>query len=503
MAGMRANSAGWALAAMMTMGAAACGSAAKSNSGVAGSDAGGAPTSSAGTSSGTGGMSGTSGGATSGASGTAGTTHSGGTSASAGMGGSGGTAMRPVAPTLPAGWVRSEFKGHSGQPSAVIDSKGTAYVVAAGSALWLASLDAKGWGTPQSLSDVSEASVAIAIDAQDRGIAVWEAGAEDTVAARTASYDPQGGWVMGGAIGTAPLFPSEIDLALSKNGSALVVWMDGNDNAAFVRGAQLTGKVWSAPVEIAPSPFASLVRPALGIDDQGHGAVIWRHADDGIITNSCHASVFDGQMWSPPARVGGPANGCYLPDFAMRGNGDGVAVYETIANVTALSYTVAGGFGTNTMISATPDTAYAAMPSLELNATGQGLVAFRESATKDAPFSPFFNTYKAGTGWGQATLITGSTGDMDPSAKVGVNASGQGIATWTTTDHRAGYRSVYASRYSPQTGFEPAILLDAGLNAGGGVQMAADINDAGNIVVAWDRRDDAGDHTMAAYYAAP
>ena len=131
------------------------------------------------------------------------------------------------------------------------------------------------------------------------------------------------------------------------------------------------------------------------------------------------------------------------------------------------------------------------------------MAVWREEAKKDAGFAPTFNVYTAGNGWGQASVIAGSEGSMEPSASVGLNASGQGVAAWTT-EHSNGFRYVYVSRYAPGTGFEPAVLLDAGLNGGGGVILKADINDAGDIVVVWDRRDDEkSSRAMAAYFKAP
>lgn len=432
----------------------------------------------------------------------------GGGAGGASLGGSGGGPARPVAPELPVGWQRRELivAGKlTGVPNAVIDSSGRAHVAArVGNGLAMVSLDQDGFGTPQLLAESFSYGVALAINESDQGVAVWAGLKQDGPDVMTAAFSPQAVWVVGPGIGVPDddsfTSPSEFDVAISKNGTALAVWMDGQASP-FVRSAHYDGNKWSERIDVAASGFAEFVRPAVGIDDQGHGAAIWRHTDDGTVLHDvCHGATFDGAKWSPGARVNGDGDGCYLPSLRLRGNGDGFALFEHEDDVHSINLSSAG-FGAESSLSPSDTmlSAYGANPGLAVNAS-EALAVWREEGPGSSNFKPTFAVHQAGK-WGAAAVIPGDDGDMEPSASVAINASGHGIAAWTSTSQ--GLRRVSAARYTPGVGFEPTFVLDAGLDKGDGVTLSADINDAGDIVVVWDRRDDEKkDRAMTAYFRA-
>jgi hypothetical protein len=414
--------------------------------------------------------------------------------------------IRPTPGELPSGWAaRSEFLGGNvGNPTVAIDAAGKAHVVMDGYTLYVVPFDANGWGTAAEWETESYSTEAkLALNDAGQGVMLWNSDA-DTTAIKSAVYDPETGWTQGDALLGDFTQAVEFDIAVTSTGSALAVWLDSVPDGGFVQSSFFDGATWSTIVDVGRADFGSLVRPAVGVDDLGHGATFWRASDDGVFITHCQGAIFDGVSWATSTRVSGELEGCYLPDMAMRGNGDGIGVYEYEYDLYAMGYTAAGGWQAGVNISNAVDRGtYAGGPEIAFDGAGNALVAWREEVAADSSkYGLFYNRQTAGT-WGSAQTLAMPEGyDMQPGAELAFNSSGNGFLAWAGDDLN-GFRTLFGARYTAGEGFAAPFEIDAGMDGGSGVALEVDINEAGDIVVVWDRRDDDGAHAFATYYDAP
>ncbi|MBN2041649.1 MAG: hypothetical protein JW864_16555 [Spirochaetes bacterium] len=96
------------------------------------------------------------------------------------------------------------------------------------------------------------------------------------------------------------------------------------------------------------------------------------------------------------------------------------------------------------------------------------------------------NRYVPGTGWGASELIeSDDTGDAG-SPVISINNDGKAAAAWLQYDTT--YDNVWVNRYSPESGWETAELIEAE-DDGYAYKPSVAIDNSGNTVVVWRHHD--------------
>lgn len=440
----------------------------------------------------------------------------GGSSATGGSGGVGpdaGELPPPTAPPLPAGWsgpTRFTPPADEGKyasfPAAAMAPSGKAEVlVTSGLHTYWAPFDKGGWGASTALFDRSHHPVTMTI-LPTSGVGVALLGvrdANDAYVATAARRSSAGAWTLDPAIAAAAPDVNEASVALSSNGTALAVWIEGG---ARIKAGRFDGSAWQTPTVLDDTALYDLVQPTVAIDAQGRGVAVWR---DWAVMNptmpgpeELRASTFDGTSWSTAQEISGGKGG-YLPGVAMDASGNAIAIFEGDYDIYAASYSPATGFAAPVPIGrAGQQGAYGAGPEIGFDAAGNALATWREKDSAGA-----IQTWAArhdASGWKPAeTLSTATSADeVDAYRGLSVSPDGHAVTIWSMSHATGGvrYRSFWANRYVPGSGWQPAVQLDDGANASGGATIAAAAADGGKGAVVWERRTLSEQEVFAAWF---
>ncbi|GLH68089.1 hypothetical protein [Geothrix edaphica] len=180
----------------------------------------------------------------------------------------------------------------------------------------------------------------------------------------------------------------------------------------------------------------------------------------------------------------GPA---YLPQVAMDGNGNALAVWQQHDgmrfNLWSNRYTVGAGWGVATLIE-TDNISDASDPQIAVNASGNGLAVWAQH--DGAHRNIVANRYTVGTGWGTAVLIETDNAGNANQPQVVMDANGNGLAVWTQDDGT--YQTVMANRYTAGSGWGTAATIETGI-VGDAFEPRIAIGANGNALAVWVQSD--------------
>ena len=408
---------------------------------------------------------------------------------------------------LPEGWgparaVPTDSTSGTARPGVSIDSDGVAYVLAYGGGdVTLTPFDEDSeWGTPVIRNEDATASRGVvAMNRDDQGFAIWD-GSEDGVELLVARHDPEEGWLEPEPLGTTSGEVDDLALAISRTGKAIVVWVRPS---AAIRAAHFDGSGWSEPVDVSPFEAYDLGFPSVGVDDEGRGLVIWRDVPE--VGSFVAASRFDGTSWSAAENLCSTTDEaglqCYLQSLAMTGAGDAVAAMEVDYTLNAISYSPDAGWGSFEPLVEVERGSYGAHPSLGFDDAGNLLLIWREEID-DYDFRCQALRRSAAGEWSEITQLQPEPGETD-SKILAVAPDGRAIAFFGKGGSGSIPVGFWVSYYTPEGGWGEPALIDEGGNGAGADEVSAAINENGQAVVAWTRRDDSGAAVMARRFDPP
>jgi hypothetical protein len=161
----------------------------------------------------------------------------------------------------------------------------------------------------------------VALNASGAAVVAWSwrraAGGQNVVQAsfRAAA----GGWGPVIDLGTAGTGRSRVGAALSSNGAAAVIWLNGSTLSGA--GRSRTTGAWTSPRTIATNVAASGGR--LAMNPAGNAVAVWPNSATGAIRAALRPA---GSAWQPPVRVSSP--GSFEPRVAVDGASAAVAVWN-------------------------------------------------------------------------------------------------------------------------------------------------------------------------------
>jgi hypothetical protein len=212
-----------------------------------------------------------------------------------------------------------------------------------------------------------------AISPAGEALVVWRGGQ-----IKAAAKPPNGSWEESTTLSEKGHFAALADVTFDGSGNAVAVWqLDKGFEEDVVQAAyRPTGGSWEEPEDLSEGENAFGAQ--LGMDAQGEALVVWAtsegesHAIQGTERPS-------GGAWQSPFDLSAPGELAFSPSLAVNTEGDAIAAWETHA---AGTWSVHGA------------------------------------------------AHPAGTGWGQPTLISASTAAGELFPQVGIDAEGDGVASW-------------------------------------------------------------------------
>lgn len=325
----------------------------------------------------------------------------------------------------------------------------------------------------------------VAMDWHGNAMAVWTQPDTGAPVVWAAKFTATGGW-------TAPQKLETEDtqgagrprVAMSANGTAVVVWEESDGTRRSIWGARHT-TTWSTPTRLELSDETAEF-PNIAINGNGNGMAIWRQrvgVNYRLFGSRYNATTgFAGAL---PIENSATNQVEQNFDIAVDEVGNAMAVYAygVDANVHANVYDVgAGGWGTPTLLG--PGSAgNQASPKVAMDSAGNAMVVWFLQA--DAKVST--RRYSPQAGWGTVTPIEPTTG-VTLFPHVGIDEAGGAFSIWRQTEPGApGVRRVLVSR-SVGGSWETPTRLDP-MNPGNSDSAKIAVNAGGNAFAVWTQSD--------------
>jgi hypothetical protein len=235
------------------------------------------------------------------------------------------------------------------------------------------------------------------------------------------------------------------DVALDAQGDAVVVWtrfLSGSVRTGSTYAVEATSRRgaagdWQTPVRIGTqanaggTPFLGVPRPHVALDAHGNAFAIWQapHPSGSIVVQSA-VKPHDSDAWQAPATLSGLSEDGELPQLAVDGAGDAVAVWQGSFGTGVLTRAAARAAGSNSWsapatISASGDNF---QPEVAVDSHGNAIAIWARSNSRgyliEAARRP------AATGVWQLPAAVSTPDDNNGAPSVGLDPRGNALAVW-------------------------------------------------------------------------
>jgi len=284
------------------------------------------------------------------------------------------------------------------------------------------------------------------------------------------------GWGQPEVLADPAVFDSPVGVSLDGDGqgNAIAVWAPATEVYAPVRARRYSAiEGWRAVETIAPAGSGSVNTPTVQMNARGDVVSIW----GGYGGLRASASIAGG-AWQSPVLLGDPA--AQMWSWGLDDEGRALVVWLSGGGVFARRLDPGAGWGQPALVPGA-ESQVSQAPNVVVSGSGNALVVWPRGETLGANQEFWANSFDPRLGWGAPhRLAPQQASSRVSSARVFVNASGDGLAAWYEHDASAAASGVlHASRYDRTTGFGPAEAL--GPSAGSAT--AAAIDSGGNVLV--------------------
>jgi hypothetical protein len=264
------------------------------------------------------------------------------------------------------------------------------------------------------------------------GAGIRGAGGERLVSPLTYSFTTRDGQWQGRALA------EEIDIGgisfpqvgLGANGVGFAVWTQNSTNPfpnAYANRYQ-PGIGWGIAT---PLDIRSANAPQVVVDASGNALAVWQQ-NDGSRVNIL-SSRYANSAWSTPVSVDATDNNANTPRLAMDGNGNAIVIWLQADNPVSNLYA---------------------------------------------------NRYSNGS-WGTPVPLEPSINPTPRDITVAASENGDAMVVWSQAETHGGTESIYASRFSPASGWSAAIPIES--HGGSAYFPGVAMDSSGNAFVVWQQ----------------
>ena len=363
------------------------------------------------------------------------------------------------------------------------------------------------------------AAPAIAMDQAGNAMVVWRQTDNGTDEVMLRRYDATAdAWVPSSSLDSSAHGISEPDVAMDSSGNALVVW----NSQLYENGSyylQVFARYWSADTEswsvmkqISSDDIEGFFNPRIGFDDSGNAIAVWirEPADsndpDALVYNRYNAGV---GSWGSPAEAFDIEKDRYEAlDMAVDTQGNAIVVWvnaddsylpDAVNSVQASRFdAVTGNWSVPLRLDSYNASGEAHDPQVIFDVEGNAHVAWwRDRRTEPSIFGQVYaNRYDAETGgWNtSATRILGARDDDEGRfPTLAVNEAGEAIMAIEAGE-------VYVSRFEGSD--ETWSTAESVSDYGGGPQGDIGLDERGNALVVWKKKEGSAYNLFASRSAA-
>jgi len=378
----------------------------------------------------------------------------------------------------------------------------------------------KAWTNPTSLADNISPdgqgvwNPQVAMDDNGNAVIVWSQSDGSNSQIFKSEYR-KGTWTNPSSLtdnispdGTGALWGSP-QVAMDDNGNAVIVWSQSDGSYDQIFKSEYRKGTWTNPSSLADniSPNGGEVGwfPQVAMDDNGNAVIVWQQYD-GNGYYQIFKSEYRKGVWTNPSSLadnispnGGEA--WWNPQVAMDDNGNAVIVWSQSdgSNWQIFKSEYRNGIWTNPASLAdniSPDGQGADGPQVAMDDNGNAVIVWKQYDGSN--YQIFKSEYRKGVWTNPSSLsdnISPNGGEAWWFPQVAMDDNGNAVIVWERRDD-SGWQ-VFKSEYRNGAWTNPASLADNISPDGEGVyypQVAMDDN--GNAVIVWEQYDGSGNYQV-------
>jgi hypothetical protein len=281
-------------------------------------------------------------------------------------------------------------------------------------------------------------------------------------------------------------------MGIDANDVSLAIWPGPTNNGRsdeLVASRHPPGGSWSAPVSLGTGPHGA-DELALAVSANGTAVAVWI-----LPRTAVRYSHFDGTSWGEPGDVGSlAADSLARPSVSLDATGKGLVVWRDVAPGDVIGASRFDGTEFDTPTDLCPESATECyLPAVAVNAEGDGTAAFELDYTLSAV------SFDRALGWQtpeRVSLLDRANYGAEP--KLGYTGAGDLIAIWREEISDYDYRCMSAVKSSAGWSAPRELQPDSGETQSKALAVAPD----GRAVAIWGTTGTAmaGTRFWAAYY---
>lgn len=356
---------------------------------------------------------------------------------------------------------------------------------------------ADGWGTPQPVSDGSNAAdnPQVAIDADGNAIVVWQQTDSFRYSIWANRYTAASGWsgphLIEGTDGNA----GNPQVAVDGAGNAIAVWWQ---NASAASGSPIgtvanrfvAGSGWSGAVAISShAGNGGTFGPQIAFDAAGNALATWCWSGATPAPHMWAARHAAAGGWTGAVAIDQEnSTGCSTsPQVAFDGAGNAIAVWHrnngSFDQVRTNRYSAAGGWGTAGWLASAPPN-YSRNARVAFDGSGEAIAVWEQQVGATANAHVMASRYRPATGWDEPVSIKTDANGSAFAPRLAIDAGGNATVVWYQRDALNIVYNVWARRYRPASGWTGAVQIDG--NNRDAQRPALALDGAGRVVVVWE-----------------
>lgn len=318
----------------------------------------------------------------------------------------------------------------------------------------------------------------VAIDSAGSAIAVWTQsdGTNDNL---WANRQVKGGdWGNAELIGALPGTARSPQIRMDRSGNALVIWEQFDGVTSIMANTYKPGPGWKTAQAIETSD-GNAAGATMAMDDSGNALVVWLQA--GAFADVWANRYESGVGFGTAELLEYRGYDARSPQLAMDSLGNAIVVWEqssfSDSDILFNRFVKGQGFGGAQEVA--NDAHYPLQsPRIAMDAAGNAVVAFQLS--DDVRHEVLAARYAVGQGFGVPQPLDSTDGDGSLTHVV-MDLSGNAFVIWKETIGNA--IDLMGSRFVPDKGFAPAVLIEDEHETAQSPQMVLDLH--GHATIVW------------------
>lgn len=331
----------------------------------------------------------------------------------------------------------------------------------------------------------------VAIHSAGEAAVLWEGGKSQIQAA---SYQT-GVWSSSTSISDPNSFYA--DIALNDSQHILAVWQTYQGSSFQIEAIATTlGNGWATPI-LLPDQAGSNIYPKIAIDQNGDGVAVWQSLASG--KTSVFASSFTGGNWSSPQQVSPSSNLLVGPRVAVnKATGEAIAIWKQLNNLTTQIQTAFLPLGESwsSPEALSVETTNASNAQVVFSSSGEAISAWHQDSSDKQTIEIQARVRSSEGVWGDP-WVRSDTEKQFLLPRLDMNDSGDAVMVWLVKEAEG--QSIETASYHPsnkQWG-EVTSLTTAQVELGA---PQVSINTSGEAIAVWTTKNEQGKSTVQAAF---